>query len=189
MNKERLTLLLCANASGRHRIKLFVIGKSKNPRALNGITSLPVIYDAQNNAWMSAALFKEWYFTHFVPSVKAHFKKIGLPEDNKCVLLLDNCSAHPPAHELVSGNIFATYLPANVTSLIQPMDQGVCQKLKELYKKSFTTRLINSTDSVKDLQRKFNIKNAIYFSALAWEDVKDSTLMNSWRKLYNKMKV
>ncbi|KAK3880372.1 hypothetical protein Pcinc_015138 [Petrolisthes cinctipes] len=183
MNKERLTLLLCANASGRHRIKLFVIGKSKNPRALNGITSLPVIYDAQNNAWMSAALFKEWYFTHFVPSIKAHFKKIGLPEDSKCVLLLDNCSPHPPAHELVSGNIFVTYLPANVTSLIQPMDQGICQKLKESYKKSFTTRLINSTDSVKDLQRKFNIKNAIYFSALAWEDVKDSTLMNSWRKL------
>lgn len=109
MNKERLTLLMCANTSGRHCIKLFVIKKSKNPSALKGITSLSVIYDAQNNAWMSAALFKEWFFKHFVPSVKAHFRKLGLPLITKCVCCsLTVVCVHPPAHELVSGNIFAT---------------------------------------------------------------------------------
>ena len=137
--------------------------------------SLPVLYDAQSNAWMSAELFREWFFRHFVPEVKAYFKRIGLPEDSKCVLLLDNCRAHPPAHELISGNIFATYLPPNVTLLIQPMDQGVCQKLKQSCKKTFSRKLINSEDTVADFQKNYNIKNAIFDVATAWNDVKNST--------------
>lgn len=43
------------------------------------------------------------------------------------VLLLDNCSAHPNEEELVStdGKVIAKFLPPNVNSLIQPMDQSV----------------------------------------------------------------
>lgn len=78
---------------------------------------------------MLAELCKNWFFNYFIPEVKV-FKVCGLPEDSKAVLLLDNCPAHTPAHELVCGDIFATYLPLNVTGLIQPMDQGVCQNLK-----------------------------------------------------------
>ena len=33
-NKERLTLLGCANVVGLHRLKLALIGKSKKPRSL-----------------------------------------------------------------------------------------------------------------------------------------------------------
>lgn len=185
MNKQRVTLLLCANASGRHRMKMFVVGKYKKPRALKGVTSLPVIYDAQKSAWMNAALFKDWFFKHFVPGVKAHFLKIGLPEDSKCVLLLDNCRAHPPAHELVSGSIFVAYLPANVTSLIQPMDQGVCQNVKSIYKKSFCRKMITSDLPVADFQQSFSIKDAIFHAAMAWDEVKEVTLQRCWRKLYN----
>uniref|UniRef100_K7F827 HTH CENPB-type domain-containing protein n=1 Tax=Pelodiscus sinensis TaxID=13735 RepID=K7F827_PELSI len=126
MNKDRITILVCANASGTHKLKL-VIGKYKKPRAFKTLTSLPVIYEAQGNAWMTSEIFKDWFFNHFVLAVQENFRKEGLPEDSKAVLLLDNCRAHPPASELVSGNIFATYLPPNVTSLIQPMDQGVIQ--------------------------------------------------------------
>lgn len=190
MNKQRITLLLCANASGRHRLKMFVVGKYKKPRSMKGVTSLPVIYDAQKSAWMNSELFKDWFFKHFVPAVKAHFAKIGLPEDSKCVLLLDNCRAHPPAHELVSGNIFVAYLPANVTSLIQPMDQGVCQNLKSLYKKSFCRKLVTSDLPVVDFQQSFSIKNAIFHCAMAWDEIKEVTLQRCWRKLYNmKLKV
>ncbi|GBM91972.1 Jerky [Araneus ventricosus] len=124
-NKDRLTVLLCANASGNHRVTPFVIGKSAKLRAFKNVTHLPVQYKVHSNAWMTAALFKDWFFHHFVPEVKEYFKSIGLPEDTKAILLLDNCKAHPPVDELVSGNFVATLLPPNVTSLIQPMDQGV----------------------------------------------------------------
>ena len=45
-----------------------------------------------------------------MPSAKVNLKRNGLPEDSKVVLLVDNCRTHPPAEELVVGNIFAIYL-------------------------------------------------------------------------------
>ena len=53
------------------------------------------------------------------------------------MLVLDNCSAHPEPEELISddGAIRAEFLPANVTSLIQPMDQGVIQAVNKKVQK------------------------------------------------------
>lgn len=184
MNKDRLTVLCCGNASGDHKLKLFVIGKYKKPRAFKGLAHLPVHYAAQSNAWMSAELFKDWFFDQFVPSVKSHFVSLGKPEDTKAVLLLDNCRAHPSANELTSGNISVVYLPPNVTPLIQPMDQGVIQNFKCKYRGSFIQELVVSKSSVKDFQAKFNIKDAIFTAALSWNDVQNETVKRSWRKLW-----
>lgn len=183
-NKDRLTVLLCANASGSHRITPFVIGKSGKPRAFKNVTNLPVHYGAQSNAWMTTTLFKDWFFHHFVTQVKESFKSLGLPEDSKAILLLDNCKAHPPVAELVSGNIFATLLPPNVTSLIQPMDQGVIQNFKCFYRSSFVRGLLNAECDVTDFQKKFNVKDAVYAVSMSWAQVKEVTLQRCWRKLW-----
>ncbi|KAJ8950691.1 hypothetical protein NQ318_012771 [Aromia moschata] len=47
-------------------------------------------------------------------------------------LILYNASAHPSSTELneIIPQFFVVYLPPNVTSLIQPMDQGVISALK-----------------------------------------------------------
>ena len=53
------------------------------------------------------------------------------------ILFLDNCSAHPNDEELVSDvvKIIAKYFPPNVTALIQPMDQGLLESIKRVYRK------------------------------------------------------
>ena len=130
VNKDRVTLLSCVNAAGTHKCKLFVIGKYNKPRTFKNLVHLPVHYDASENAWMTAALFKWWFYHFFIPEVKEHLRQQRLPEDSKVILLLDDCRAHPPANELVSGNVFATSLPPNVTSLIQLMDQGIISNIK-----------------------------------------------------------
>ncbi|GBO15325.1 Jerky [Araneus ventricosus] len=178
-NKDRLTVLLCANASGNHRVTPFVIGKSAKPRAFKNVTHMPAQYKAQSNAWMTAALFKDWFFHHFVPEVKESFQSLGLPEDTKAILLLDNCKAHPPVDELVSGNIVATLLPLNVTFLIQPMDQGVIQNFKCFYRRSFIQGLLNSDCDVTDFQKKFAVKDAVYAIALSWNQVKNTHSKNA----------
>lgn len=40
---------------------------------------LPVYYTAQQNAWMNALLFKEWYVSKFVPNEKQHLQKLKFP--------------------------------------------------------------------------------------------------------------
>ncbi|XP_057662515.1 jerky protein homolog [Diorhabda carinulata] len=183
-NKDRLTVLLCANASGNHRVTPFVIGKSAKPSAFKNVTHLPNQYDAQSNAWITAALFKDCFFRYFVPEVKESFKSLGLPEHTKAILLLDNCKSHPPVDELVSGNIVATLLPPNVTSLIQPMDQGVIQNFKCFYRWSFIRGLLNADCDVTDFQKKFTVKDAVYAIAQSWNQVKNTTLQKCWRKLW-----
>ncbi|XP_064411327.1 jerky protein homolog [Latimeria chalumnae] len=183
-NKDRITVLTCANAAGSHKVKLLVVGKYNRPRAFKGVTHLPVVYKAQSNAWMDKDIFCDWFHHVFVPSVKEHFRKIGLPEDSKAILLLDNCRAHPHESELASGNIFTIFLPANVTSLIQPMDQGVIQNMKCYYRRDFLRKLINHEDTIQDFQSHYNIKDAIFNVACAWNSVKSETLRRAWRKLW-----
>lgn len=70
----------------------------------------------------------------------------------------------------VDGNIFAHYLPANVTSLIQPMNEGVLQAIKMTYKKVLR-KLINGGDlgkSIVDIIKSVTMKTVIEFVAEVW---------------------
>jgi len=57
--KDRITAMVCANASGNHRLPLLVIGKSKKPHAFKNLNMnvLPVNYYAQKSVWMDQTIF------------------------------------------------------------------------------------------------------------------------------------
>ncbi|CAG8857161.1 23713_t:CDS:2, partial [Gigaspora margarita] len=59
---ERLTLALCANANGTDKRKIFVIGKSPNPRCFKRVNHnrLGIKYDASKKTWMTTILFQKW---------------------------------------------------------------------------------------------------------------------------------
>ena len=125
--KDRVTINACANASGTIKLPLLLIRKAKNPRCFRNLNkeALPVVYRSQKNAWVDRDIFRDWFFNCFVPETKQRLSELG--QEKKAILFLDNCSAHPSEDELVSadGKITAKFLPPNVTSLVQPMDQGV----------------------------------------------------------------
>lgn len=79
----------------------------------------------------------EWFFEHFAPSVQKHFKKKSKESNTKCALLLDNCSSHPMESKQIpdSVNIFVCFFPPNVTSSVQPIDQGAIANCNCLYRK------------------------------------------------------
>ncbi|XP_046803799.1 jerky protein homolog-like [Lucilia cuprina] len=147
ISKERITFLVCSNASGSKKIKPLLIGKSRSTRAFRNKT-LPVDYTHSKNAWMTCTLFKTWFFNNFVPQVEEFLAQNNLPLN--AILLLDNAPSHPPAEELVkqthSGKIWAHYMPPNVTPLIQPMDQNAIRLLKLHYKNSLLSRLFSTPE-------------------------------------------
>ena len=57
ISKEKVTILLCANAAGTHRCTPLLIRKSKNPRCLKKIISPPVIYRGNKSSWMTREIF------------------------------------------------------------------------------------------------------------------------------------
>lgn len=187
INKERLTILACSNATATHKLPLMVIGKSAKPRALKNINmnSLPVFYRNQNKAWMNSNLFKEWFETQFVPSVTRFNKdSTGLP--NKALLFIDNAASHPSDAVLVKDDIKAIFLPPNVTSILQPMDQGVLQNIKLHYRKMLLRTLIEEEEdsSVRDRLKKVTIRDVIYWAAEAWEKCNKTLIQKSWKKLW-----
>lgn len=67
-SKERVTIMLCSNATGTHKVKPLVIGKSRNPRCFKGFRN-PLDYNHSQKAWMTTHIFTHWFHTCFVKQV------------------------------------------------------------------------------------------------------------------------
>ncbi|XP_067128657.1 jerky protein homolog-like [Centruroides vittatus] len=123
-SKSCITVMVCGNVTGMHRLPLLIVGKFKNPRCFKGIKKLPVIYKNQKNSWMDTSIFIEWYDTVFIPEVKKHQLKTG--NTGNVMLLIDNAPSHPSniSLERENGKFKVVYLPPNVTSVLQLGPRG-----------------------------------------------------------------
>jgi len=78
------------------------------------------LYELQKtNSWMSRDDFKQWSSQEFVPKVANHLEEKKLPR--QALLLRNNAPSFLENEDLKSGNIKAVFLPAKITSLLQPM--------------------------------------------------------------------
>ena len=125
-------------------VPLMFLGTAQNPRDLpKNKSELPVYYKSSKKAWMNRDLFKGWFYEQFVPAVRKFAKAKG--REPRALLLLDNCSAHHDGGNVLEsddGKIKVSFLPPNVTSLGQPMDQGVLHAVKKRYKKKLMLHLL-----------------------------------------------
>ncbi|GFU87453.1 tigger transposable element-derived protein 1 [Trichonephila clavipes] len=181
--KDRVTLLLCSNASGDRMLKPLLVNRSLKPRALKGKdlnTTLPVHWMANKKAWVTTAIFTEWFNKCFVPEVENYMNEMGL--EFKILLILDNAPGHPI---LEHPNIKVAFFPPNTTSLIQPLDQGIISTFKKYYVK-FTFQFIfdkleSETITVTEAWKQFNILNCVNHVALAIAEIKSQTLNACWK--------
>lgn len=68
--KDRLTVMVCSNATGCHRIPPLLIGKSAKPRRFQKNEPLPLHYQGQKKAWMDSKIFHNWFETIFLKNVR-----------------------------------------------------------------------------------------------------------------------
>ena len=126
-NKERLSVALCANANGSHKLPPLIIGKYANPRCFKNINirNLPMMYRNNTKAWMLTTLFQDW--------LRDFDYQVGQKHRGQRVLLfLDNCTSHKlEGLDLVHVDVH--FLPPNTTSKIQPMDFGIIISFKKYY--------------------------------------------------------
>ena len=137
MSKVRITVLVAANMCGTEKRKLFVIGKSANPRCFKN-KILPVKYRANSKSWMTSNLFTEELLQW-----DAELQK----KNRKILLLLDNCPAHP---DVPLNQIKLLFMPPNTSSRLQPMDQGVIHSLQSHYRKIMLMKMLEAIDSGKE---------------------------------------
>lgn len=168
LSKDRITVLVCANMDGTEKRALTVIGKSNKPRCFKHVKNLPVHYLANTKAWMTGDFFK---------SELQRWDHELMKENKKVLLLLDNCPAHPKIDTL--KNIKLVFLPANSTSKLQPLDQGVIRSLKCKYRTQVLAKVLECVEQKKDCV--VTLLDAVRFLSKAWRQVKPQTIRNCFR--------
>jgi len=123
-SKDRVSLIVCANAVGSHKIPCALIGKPKAPACIKH-RRWPVPYFIQAKAWMDAETCWKWFNEVFILEVK---KRTG----RQVLLLLDNAPGHFQAFE--RDNVRIVFFPPNCTSWKQPCDMGIIATLKKRFK-------------------------------------------------------
>ncbi|CAG8541697.1 1311_t:CDS:2, partial [Racocetra persica] len=157
VERECLSITLCTNADGLHKLAPFVIRKYAKPCCFKNIKiqNLAVKYRNSAKAWMIATLFQDW--------LKNFDYQIGLKHRGQHVLLiLNNCASHK-LDALTLQYTDITFLPPNITSKIQLLD----------------AEQIENGGRADEL--KMNVLQAIRFIIQSWEEVTAEIIRNCWR--------
>lgn len=97
------------------------------------------------------------------------------------LLFVDNCPAHPKDVEDKLKNIKLAYFPPNMTSLLQPMDQGIIQNLKQHYRKRIVLKVLANME--EGVSTTVTLLDAIRKLSKTWNvNVKKQTIANCFRK-------
>lgn len=169
LSKERITLLVGANMDGTEKLPLLMVGKSANPRCFKNVKSKPVDYVSSSRAWMTGTLFENWLL-----KLDKKFKK----EKRKVIVFIDNCTAHNTIP--LMENIKVIFFPANMTSVIQPMDQGIIKNLKHFYRRLLVQNILIGDDNA--LKIKLDLLQASRMCKQAWDQVTPETIQNCFKK-------
>lgn len=174
-SKLRITVLVAANMLGTERLKMLVIGKSKTPRCFRGVKSLEVDYTFNKKAWMTTDIFTGW--------VKKLDKQMTT-QKRKIVLFIDNCTAHPGDINSVLNNVKVVFFPPNLTSIIQPMDQGVIKTLKLHYRKRILKKIVTIVENNQTVPVNIvDLRECISELSKVWtNDVSDETIFHCFCK-------
>ncbi|CAM2104946.1 unnamed protein product [Caretta caretta] len=118
-----------------------------------------------------------------MPAIWAHLQK--LKQEQKALLLLDNCPACSAAENLVSrdGKIKVSYLPKNTTSEIQPLDQGIILVFKQNYHRKMIKRMVvDNNSSVNTSLVSLNLKEVCHLGRKACDAISARCIERCWIK-------
>ncbi|CAB5386061.1 unnamed protein product [Rhizophagus irregularis] len=168
VNKERLSVALCANADGSHKFKPLIIGKFERPCCFKNIRiqAMPMTYRNNAKAWMITSIFQEW--------LREFDRQVGLKHrGQRVLLLLDNCSSH----KLTGLTLQYTdvhFLPLNTTSKIQPMDARIIMTFKKHYHRSHVRLMLQYVEAGNRAEElRIDVLQAIRFIIQAWDEAEE----------------
>ncbi|XP_076384493.1 major facilitator superfamily transporter 18 isoform X1 [Megalopta genalis] len=180
--KERVTIGLCTNATGKHKLVPLFIHKFANPRVLKYWKyQLPVVFKSQRQGFLDAGLFFDWYQNHFKPEVLKYQIQNGLSK--KVVLILNDSQGDKAKlfERFQSDEQFKiVFFPFNTSQNVQPMNQ-VIDVVKKLYHSRMLCKIQSLPGGVKEFYSNFHMKECIDFLHEAWTEVSVVCIQIAWK--------
>jgi len=187
-SKDRVTLTLCCNATGKHKLPITMIGKSMQPICFAGDGNEPPLpYFSQASAWTDSNIFARWLSEVFVPELRT---RTGSQVD----LILDNFKSHSRVSD---PQVTVIELPPNITAVYQPLDAGFIAALKRRYKTRLLQRVVENLDQLITTGRSHprvprgggldeggqaHLLDAAKIIVEAWDKISAEQLANCWLK-------
>ena len=131
-------------------------------------------------------IFDDW-IQKVNKTMKTDKRKILLLMDNAAshALEQDSCMIHGLKAQKLS-NVTLVSLPANTTSVVQPLDAGIIAAYKKLYKTELLRWYLQQieADRTADLSNIApDLKQAISWTAAILNQMKPETIVNCWKKV------
>ncbi|GAA5988972.1 hypothetical protein JCM11641_001261 [Rhodosporidiobolus odoratus] len=160
LNKQRLTVMACSNSTGTKKLPLFFIGNAERPRCFrkNSLKKLRI-------CWLVGL---SDYVREHTPG-------------RQVALIWDNASCHPPAGAIYLDNITIFFFAPNLTSHVQPLDQGIIRWLKARFRKQMLFKTIDLGDLGAEDPFNITVLEAIRELQKAWKDMPKKVIANCWR--------
>lgn len=209
-SEDRVVVVVCANASGTHKIPILVVGKHPWPsylpsyhqhtRGRNSSISReeePVQYFSQREVWCDRHTFQYWCDHVFLPAIQ-------LRTSRPVLLLVENPGGHLTSFQRV--NVATRFFPTSNNPVIatqcQPMHHGVIRELKRKYKIALFQEMVSFLETTDDerytlIQRAMekplgaagmafgkppHLLDAMVLLKEAWGSITRGQLQSSWVK-------
>ena len=100
----------------------------------------------------------------------------------KILLFIDNA----PSHIIENlSNVIVKFLPANTTSVLQPLDQGIIKAFKARYRKHQMCTLVsqmNECETVGELCKAISVLDAVNWINVAWRETTVLTIQKCFHR-------
>ena len=105
-------------------------------------------------------------------------------QGRKVLLFIDNAPSHPHSLSQLS-NIKVAFFPPNATYKLQPLDLGIIQNVKLLYRKRLLRAVLAKVDSgmaVQDIQKSISVLDACQWISASVKEVRAATVSKCFSK-------
>lgn len=175
LDKSRISLIFCVNASGVDRLPVWVIGKICMPRALRNINmeTMGIRWRSSITAWADQMIMKEWLLSFY--------SHIG---SRSVLLTMDNFPAHLAGLELAPppSNVRICWLPKNsmATTQCRPPGQGIIQNFKIYYRKQWLKYILDCYyEGIHDPLQNVTLLDCVRWIVRAWNNYVLNTTISS----------
>ncbi|XP_043591715.1 jerky protein homolog-like [Bombus pyrosoma] len=176
MCEDHVTILLCTNATGCHKLPVLIIGSIAEPQGSSILNDgISTTYKVKANAWLDNIIFNQWFEEYFLKSVKERQEKNGRRQET--VLLLDN---NRVAHNLKDLNkkdkfVKVVCIPFDVSLHMLPLNNEVISCFKRMYRRELVLTLMllpvwNTEEEVIETHKKLTL-----WDNMLLKDVKEVT--------------